>query len=395
MSASPPLSDAALLERLVGFDTTSTLSNLPLAEFVSDYLDRPGVTRAPARVARRDQGQPRRHRRPRGRDGGEGSRSRATWTSCRPESRTGAPIRSRLTRAGDTYVGRGAADMKGFLALAINRLAGGRSRTPPPAARAAAHLRRGSGHPRRAALRRDRGRIRRAARATSIIGEPTSLRVVRLHKGMMRLQLDFHGPRRPQRLSASRPKRDRARRARHRGARRAPARRWSGSGRPNGEHFPEVPYAALNVGVVQGGSAANVIPDRCTVQLGIRLLPGMKAEDDDRRGSGRRWRRALPGEPFELTSLSESPAMMLDEDAALHRELCGLVGQHETESVAVRHRRRLAPARGLPLRRSSGRATSRSPTEPTSSSRSRRWSARGRCWTSSSAGGASRHEPAR
>jgi acetylornithine deacetylase len=43
---------------------------------------------------------------------------------------------------------------------------------------------------------------------------------------------------------------------------------------------------------------------------------------------------ALPGEPFELTSLGESPAMMLDERADLHRELCGMVGQQGTESVA-------------------------------------------------------------
>jgi acetylornithine deacetylase len=42
----------------------------------------------------------------------------------------------------------------------------------------------------------------------------------------------------------------------------------------------------------------------------------------------------MPGEPFELTFLGESPAMMLDESAALYRDLCGLVGQHGTESVA-------------------------------------------------------------
>ena len=41
------LDDRALLARLVGFDTTSRESNLPLADFLADYLDRPGV-----RVAR-------------------------------------------------------------------------------------------------------------------------------------------------------------------------------------------------------------------------------------------------------------------------------------------------------------------------------------------------------
>ena len=37
------LSDAELLSRLVGFDTTSRNSNLALADCLCDYLDRPGV----------------------------------------------------------------------------------------------------------------------------------------------------------------------------------------------------------------------------------------------------------------------------------------------------------------------------------------------------------------
>ena len=38
------LTDKDLLARLVSFDTRSSLSNLPLADFICDYLDRPGVT---------------------------------------------------------------------------------------------------------------------------------------------------------------------------------------------------------------------------------------------------------------------------------------------------------------------------------------------------------------
>ena len=43
MNAGQLLTDAALLERLVAFDTTSHRSNLPLVDFVCDYLDRPSV----------------------------------------------------------------------------------------------------------------------------------------------------------------------------------------------------------------------------------------------------------------------------------------------------------------------------------------------------------------
>ena len=38
-----PLSDEALLARLVAFDTTSHKSNREVADSICDYLDRPGV----------------------------------------------------------------------------------------------------------------------------------------------------------------------------------------------------------------------------------------------------------------------------------------------------------------------------------------------------------------
>src|SRR5688500_5405859 len=41
------LSDDDLLARLVAFDTTSRNSNLPLADFLADYLDRPRIAGIP------------------------------------------------------------------------------------------------------------------------------------------------------------------------------------------------------------------------------------------------------------------------------------------------------------------------------------------------------------
>jgi acetylornithine deacetylase len=325
-----PLTDAELLERLVAFDTTSRLSNLPLADFVADYLDRPGV-----RVDRLASP-----------DGGKAN----LLVRAGPASETGAGLtlsghmdvvpaeepewRSdpfRLTRAGDTWVARGAADMKGFLALAVNRVASvepSRLRTPlallltydeevgTVGARRFAETAGAS-----AGLPRD-----------VIIGEPTSLRVVRLHKGMVRLTLTFTG--RAAHSGYPHLGRNAIEPAASAIAALADLRVALEAERPpHGEHFPEVPFVALNVGVVQGGSAANVIPDRCTVQLGIRLLPGSRREDVAERVK-RAVVAALPDERFELTTDSESPAMMLEESAALHRELCELVRQTGTESVA-------------------------------------------------------------
>jgi acetylornithine deacetylase len=330
VSATAKLSDAALLERLVAFDTTSRLSNLPLVAFISEYLDRGAVTIT--RLASPD-----------------GTKANLVVRTG-PESADGSGLtlcghmdvvpaeepdwRSdpfSLTRAGDTWVGRGAADMKGFLALAINRVA---ALQPARLHRPLALL-----------LTYDEevgtvGARRFAETADAsvplpvdvVIGEPTSLRVVRLHKGMMRVQLVFHG--RAAHSGFPHLGRNAIEPAARAIAALAELRTTMERERPaNWEHFPEVPYAALNIGVVQGGSAANVIPDLCTVQLGIRLLPAMKGED-----VAERIREAvvdaLPGERFDLTVPSRSPPMILDEGAALHRELSGLVGQTGTESVA-------------------------------------------------------------
>jgi acetylornithine deacetylase len=329
VSASP-LTDAALLERLVGFDTTSTLSNLPLVEFVSDYLDRPGVT-------------VRRLASPDGTkcnlvvtsgpevEGGDGltlSGHMDVVPATEPDWRSD-PFR--LARSGDAWVGRGAADMKGFLALAINRLAGadpGRLRRPF-ALLLTYDEEVGTVGARRFAESADPSvRLPRDV----VIGEPTSLRVVRLHKGMVRLQLTFHG--RAAHSGYPHLGRNAIEPAARAIAALAELRLTVERERPaHGEHFPEVPFAAINVGVVQGGTAANVIPDRCTVHLGIRLLPEMKADEMTERVR-QAVAAALPAEPFDLVSVSESPAMILDEDAVLHRELSGLVGQRTTESVA-------------------------------------------------------------
>jgi Peptidase family M20/M25/M40 len=122
------LEDRALLSRLVGFDTTSRESNLPLADFLADYLDRPGV-----RVARNPSA--------------DGTKTNLI-VAIGPEAddREGLVLSGHmdvvpaeesdwrsdpftLTESGDRYLGRGTADMKGFLALATNRLAAFCSRT--------------------------------------------------------------------------------------------------------------------------------------------------------------------------------------------------------------------------------------------------------------------------
>jgi acetylornithine deacetylase len=322
------LDDRALLSRLVGFDTTSRESNLPLADFLADYLDRPGV-----RIARNPSA--------------DGAKTNLV-VAVGPETddREGLVLSGHmdvvpaeesdwrsdpftLTESGDRYVGRGTADMKGFLALAANRLA----------AADASALRRplallftydeevGTLGARR--FTETFAPIARLPRHV-VIGEPTGLRVVRAHKGMVRLRLDFTG----RAAHSGYPHLGRS--AIEPAARAIVAlsvlrRELEAERPPNGEVFPDVPFVALNVGTVAGGSAANVIPDRCEVHLGIRVLPGMTVDE-----IAGRVHAAVAGavdEPFALEPVSESPAMLLDPDAPIHRSLCEAVGQRGSHSV--------------------------------------------------------------
>ena len=40
------------------------------------------------------------------------------------------------------------------------------------------------------------------------------------------------------------------------------------------EHFDAVPFTVLTVARIGGGDALNVIPDRCVIDVGVRLMPG-------------------------------------------------------------------------------------------------------------------------
>ncbi len=307
------LPDRDLLSRLVAYDTTSRFSNLPLADFVADYLDGPGtrLTRLPSP------------------DGHKASLLIETG----PPSRDGAGLvlsghmdvvpadeagwRSdpfRLEEQGDRYAARGSADMKGFLALAVNRFAA--LRRPQLRAPLALLLTYdeeiGTVGARRFVETFD---AERPLPRSVVIGEPTDLRVIRSHKGMLRLRLSFEG----RAAHSGYPHLGRS--AIEPAARAivalAALRHQMELERPAyAELFPAVPYPALNTGIVQGGSAANVIPDHCDIQLGIRLLPGMSAQAmADRVETA--VREAIGQETFSMESLSESPAMMLPLDSML------------------------------------------------------------------------------
>lgn len=334
-----PLSDSELLARLVAFDTTSRNSNLPLADFLSDYLEARGcrVERNPSADGTKANlivwAGPEAGPEAAGRPGLVLSGHMDVVPAEEPEWESDPFV---LRDGGDRWIGRGAADMKGFLAVASN-LAAEAAEGSGPALR----------HPLALVFTYDEEVGTLGARRLlesyplaahlprqAIIGEPTSLRVARAHKGHLKLRISLSG------VSA------------HSGyphlgvnaiepmgrivvALTGLRRELEGEAAPNRELFPEVPFVPLNVATVRGGSAINVVPDRCVVEIGLRPLPGMSSEELAARVRARVAEAALDfAESAEIEVLSDSPPMLLDDGAPLHRFLHALTGPAAGGSVS-------------------------------------------------------------
>jgi acetylornithine deacetylase len=327
----PILSDRELLARLVAFDTTSHESNLPLADFLCDYLDRPGVrvTRQPA-----PGGQPKANLvielGPEAEPGARGGLVLSGHMDTVPAGEGWSSAPFRLTERDGALYARGSADMKGFLAVAANLFA----RTAPGTLRQPLVLlftydeevgTLGARH------FHERWPADRPLPARAVIGEPTELAVVRAHKGHLRCRVTVRG------RSAHSAYPRLGHNAIEPAARLVVAladlrRRLEEDRLPSSTDFPEVPWPALNVGRIEGGTAVNVVPERCEVEVGLRLLPGMDAEETAAR-LREAAAAALDGEQHEWEVLSLSPPMQSPPESALFRTLCELAGEPAEPAV--------------------------------------------------------------
>ena len=236
-----------------------------------------------------------------------------------------------LTDGGDRWFGRGSCDMKGFLALAAAAV--GRHASVELTAPLCLLF----------TYDEEVGCLGAAAFCDSwpqdrhlprsvVVGEPTEMKVVRMHKGHLRARVVLRG------VSAHSGYPHRGRSAIEPAASILTAlrelREELESERPgNHEFFPEVPYVALNVGRIRGGSAINVIPDSCVIDVGLRLLPGMEVADCMPRVT-RAVEAVSDPDTTEIELVHESPPLLLDDRASIHSSLCGLIGQTETHSVS-------------------------------------------------------------
>jgi acetylornithine deacetylase len=257
-----------ILERLVAFDTTSHLSNLELISWVEAYLAGHGV--AAQRVASAD---------------GAKANLLATvgpavaggivlsgHTDVVPV--VGQPWTSDpfvLTRRGDRLFGRGTCDMKGFLALALAAVPDILAASP----RRPAHL--AFTYDEEVGCLGAPGLIRHLAEtlprpALVLVGEPTSLRVVSAHKGIIVHEVTLRG----REAHSSQP---------HLGASAITsavrlmtvlndiAERLEREADPASRFEPK--GATLTIGQLNGGTAANILALDCRFVFDLRAQAGL------------------------------------------------------------------------------------------------------------------------
>jgi acetylornithine deacetylase len=256
-----------ILERLVGFDTVSANSNLALIDWVADYLDGHGIGCALTHDA--------------------AGKKANLFATIGPPERGGVVLSGhtdvvpvagqdwdsdpfRLTRRADRLYGRGAADMKGFIALVLALV--------PKA------LERPLGVPLHLAFSFDeevgclgvpaliRALPEGGARPRlAIIGEPTEMGIGNAQKGLSFLEtrvegLEGHSSLPEAGVNAIAAAAEIiAEIGRLAAEARARARPESGF---------DPPYTSFNIGTIAGGAAVNIIARDCAFQWEFRTLPG-------------------------------------------------------------------------------------------------------------------------
>jgi acetylornithine deacetylase len=318
-----------LLAELVAIDTTSSGSNLAAIARLAEILDRRGVAlrRIPSP------------------DGAKANLYARVGPEVDPTTRAGlllsghtdcVPAREpewtvdpfALTDRDDRWFGRGTADMKGFVALAAAFAAG----IDPATLRAPLCLL--FTYDEEVGMLGAREVVRQwpsdeALPRSCVIGEPTSLAVVRMHKGHLKLRVALAGK---TSHSGTPQHGDNAieKAAPVVAALAALRRELEAEGPLMADFFPEAPFVPLNIATIAGGVAINVVPDRCVVELGFRPLPGSDVEALRARVE-RAIRAAAPSAAIELAGYSEP--LETGESTPIHRFLCDLVGQRTSRGA--------------------------------------------------------------
>lgn len=264
----PEPASIEMLRRLVAFDTTSRNSNLALIEFVRDYLRDHGIE---SRLLPDDTGSKANLYATIGTERAGGGLMLSGHTDVVPvDDQDWHSDPFSLTERDGRLHGRGACDMKGFIAVVLALVP---SLKEGPLSRPI-HLaftfdeEVGCIGARQLA---DQLRGMKIRPACCVIGEPTGMRVVDGHKGRLTMRCHVHGAEGhsafpQQACNAVEVAADMIAYLRHR------AHRLRADGPFDPAFAP--PHTTLQTGIVHGGVALNIVPRDCSFEFEVRNLPG-------------------------------------------------------------------------------------------------------------------------
>jgi acetylornithine deacetylase len=322
-----------IFDRLIAFPTVSRDGNIELIRYIADYLSGAGIE---AELYPHQDGDraslfatvgP--HRR-----GGVVLSGHTDVVPVEGQAWTSDPFR--LTRREDRLFARGAADMKGFVACAIEALVAAKDED--------------LARPLHVAFSYDeeigcvgvRPMLAELAAAGIrpewvLIGEPTSMQVATGHKGKTGIRATCkghaaHSALAPTGLNAIHLASDLLTGIREMQA------EIERTGRRDDDY--DVPYTTLHAGVIKGGTALNIVPDNCEMLFEIRNIAG----DDPKSIMDQFFDRAeaivsksksrFPEAEIRLDIFNEYPGLGTDEAGAVAERAITLSGQSNRIKVA-------------------------------------------------------------
>ncbi len=160
-----------------------------------------------------------------------------------------------------------------------------------------------------------------------VVPEPTSLAVVTAHRGILWLNITTKG----KAVHSSMPERG-VNAVVHMNRVINELEQYKIPGRPH----PQLGPCSLSVNKIHGGEAMNIVPDRCTLGIDIRTLPGQNPEmiRNDIERLLARLKTAIPHFEAELAVSRVAHAVETDSNCEFVQRFCAAVGVDMTNVVS-------------------------------------------------------------
>lgn len=327
------LNPKEMLAKLVSFDTTSVKTNIPLIEFVEDYLNSHGV--ASTRVPTEDGQKSSLHAVIGPQDvPGYGLSGHTDVVPVAGQNWTSDPFE--LTQKGSRLHGRGTCDMKGFVACILSHVPAFKSRNLKTPIHLLLSYDEEVGCK---GVRPMIGELGKTLPAPKLVfvGEPTSMKVVDAHKSVNGFETVITG----KESHTSKPHLgSNAIHAAGRLVAEMAAIDDEMRARADGPRF-DPPYTNVSVAVINGGTARNITPRHCEMKWMFRSVPATDvSEIIDRVANYANdvvlpaLRKTCPDATIETVQTSGVPPLNAPEGSPAVSLALKLAGQNETFAVS-------------------------------------------------------------